>query len=94
MASAVVEGVRRVGHPPLAARDEAFRRREPPPLPRPHVERPAGGWPRAGGGIRSVRAGCRNAVAFSGDHRREHRQKEQSQEKQEPLTAHLVHGVG
>ena len=86
-ASAVVEGVRRVGHPPLAARDEAFRSREPPPLPCPHVERRAGRWARVGGigPIVRGRAGAGQcAVAFSGDQR----QQEESQEEEKPsLTA-------
>jgi hypothetical protein len=90
-----VEGVRRVGHPPLAARDEAFRRREPPPLPCPHVERRAGRWARVGGigpVVRGRAAGAGQcAVAFSGDQR----QQEESQEEEKPsLTAHPMHGDG
>jgi hypothetical protein len=82
-ASAVVEGVRRVGHPPLAARDEAFCSWEPPPLPCPHAERRAGRWARVGGvgPIVRGRAGAGQCVvAFSGDQR----QQEESREEEKP----------
>jgi hypothetical protein len=79
-----VEWVRRVGHPPLAAPDKALRRREPPPLPRPHVERRVGVVGAAGVDV----AFCRG----------EQRQEEESHQEQKPLAGHLIltygHGAG
>jgi hypothetical protein len=82
--SSVVERVRRVGHPPLTAPDKALRRREPPPFPRPRVERRGGVVGAAGVDV----AFCRG----------EQRQEEESHQEQKPLAGHLIltygHGAG